>query len=207
MPFKLIDLTGMTFGRLTVIGTCGKRGRNYYWNCICSCGRSHVAKGGSLGEGSISSCGCLKKEGLTTHGLSYSRVYKIWRGILNRCKNPNDCNYHRYGAIGINVCERWLKFENFFADMGHNNGLQIDRIDNDLGYEPGNCRWATRKENMRNRSNNRMLAFRGETKCVSEWEEIVGLRHGTVNERMRLGWTADRALTTPIRRKNGNTKK
>lgn len=115
--------------------------------------------------------------------------------MVGRCRNPND---RWYGARGIAVCERWLNPENFLADMGERPSLQhtIDRIDNTRGYEPGNCRWATKKEQSRNRASNHFLTIDGETLTVAEWAERYGLKYGTVQDRLRRGWPPDRAVKT-----------
>lgn len=127
---------------------------------------------------------------------------KVWAGMLQRCGNPSAENYSLYGGRGIRVCKRWCEsFDAFYEDMGPRPGAgyQIDRIDNDGNYEPGNCRWATAKENSRNRRNNRRLTFRGETLTVAEWAERLKLTATVIYSRLSLGWSARRALTAPVR--------
>lgn len=133
-----------------------------------------------------------------------SRLVNVWNGMRQRCNNPNTVNYPRYGGRGITVCERWGKFNNFYEDMGlsYEPGLTLDRIDNSLGYTPENCRWVTAKQNNNNKRNNRLVTINGETKTLTQWCESLGLRRGTVNQRISVcGWSVDRALTTPIRRR------
>jgi hypothetical protein len=104
-----------------------------------------------------------------THGKSRTPVYRVWQSMRNRCENPKDKRYHDYGGRGIRVCERWQKFENFYADMGESMGLQLDRKDNDGNYCPENCRWATRQQQQRNRRTNQLVQINGVTLCVKEW--------------------------------------
>ncbi len=122
-----------------------------------------------------------------------SPTYNSWCGMKHRC---TDLEYQNYGGRGITVCDRWLKFENFFEDMGERpEGMTLDRIDNDGDYKPGNCRWATRKEQHRNRSDNHLLTFKGETHCMSEWAEVLRVPRDRIRGRIRNGWTVERTLT------------
>lgn len=130
-----------------------------------------------------------------------SIAYPVWRAMRRRCSDPGDISFCRYGARGIKVCERWDEsFENFITDMGDRPaGYDLDRIDNDGNYEPGNCRWVSHKENCRNRSNNRWLTFKGETRTVSEWAEVTGFGLAVVQGRLREGWSVEDVLSTPPR--------
>lgn len=156
-----IDLTGQRFGRLTVIeaGHRDPKERRLYWRCLCDCGNEHVTRGAQLRRGETRSCGCLRvdmgKAKTLTHGMSRRKtrrkVYGVWATMRRRCDNPGQQSYRLYGGRGIKVCERWHTFENFYADMGDPPaGCSIDRIDPDGDYEPGNCRWATAKEQRAN---------------------------------------------------------
>lgn len=158
---KLIDLRGKRFGRLTVRKI--QRipfAREVSWLCECDCGRTKVILGGSLRSGYTTSCGCLHKEIASRKHLIHgharkklnSPIYGSWCGMISRCTNPRNKQWDNYGGRGITVCRRWYKFKNFLADMGEAPpGLSLDRINNDGNYEPGNCRWATAKQQANNR--------------------------------------------------------
>lgn len=136
------------------------------------------------------------------HGKKRTRVYRIWSGIINRCTNPNEPAYPDYGGRGISVCDRWRAFPNFYADMGDPlPGMSIERVDNDRGYEPNNCKWATRTEQNRNKRSCRLLTMGGETKTLVEWAEQYGLKARTLSQRLIIGWPVEAAITTPIIRK------
>jgi hypothetical protein len=133
-----------------------------------------------------------------THGKTRTPIYNTWRGMVGRCNNPSDIYYHNYGGRGIAVCNEWQDASTFIAwalANGWEEGLQIDRIDNDGNYEPGNCRFVTRSENCRNMRSNRLLTFRGATKPISVWAEQLSIPEGTIRSRTRRGWTPEQALT------------
>lgn len=140
---------------------------------------------------------------VSTHGLTYTTEYEIWCGIRKRCNNPKDRLFKYYGARGIKVCERWNSFENFLADMGPRPSLKhsVDRKDNDLGYEPDNCYWATKSQQMRNTRQNRLLTFDGVTLCATAWAERLGLSVHTVRRRIREGQSTEQVLRPPDRRR------
>jgi len=195
------DLVRSRFGRLIVLSFEGRnRGTKPYWRCLCECGNETVVLGRHLISEGIKSCGCLRKERLFVHGMTGTKIYKVWRRLRQRCNNPKESRYHRYGGRGIKVCERWEKFENFYEDMGDvPDGRTIDRIDNDGDYEPSNCRWATSKEQARNRVSNRLMTYKGETKILTEWAEIFGISSHTLRGRVvELGWSDEEALTRPV---------
>lgn len=157
---KRVDLVGQRFGRLTVIARAGTRkDRAVYWSCQCECGGTTLVVSKHLLSGESQSCGCLKndllRERSTTHGATRYPEYEIWQAMIGRCSRPASSGYRNYGGRGIAVCERWRdSFEAFLADVGRRPSPlhSIDRIDNDGNYEPGNVRWATREQQVRNRS-------------------------------------------------------
>lgn len=124
---------------------------------------------------------------------------RSWDGMLQRCTNQRDPRYKDYGGRGITVCERWLKFENFLADMGERPAeTSIDRVDNSGNYTPDNCRWATRVQQQNNMRRNHLVTFEGETHTVAEWVRIKAIKHATLWARLKRGWSIRRALETPI---------
>lgn len=189
------DITGQTFGALTVIRPTAERLRTYVvWECRCECGTILKASAKTLKEGHRTSCGCKPR----AHGAN--REYRIWTDMRTRCNNKNNKRYKRYGGRGIRVCERWNSFANFMADMGPcPDGLTLDRKNNDGPYEPDNCRWAGYHEQHVNMSRNRRLTFNGRTLCMSEWAIETGIDQDTIHARLTvLGWSIDRALTEPV---------
>lgn len=149
------ELAGNRYGRLLVLERGPKSGRGQsQWECLCDCGNQKLIRGSSLVGGESLSCGCRKKEPNllnTKHGLSHTPIYRVWSSMISRCHNPNHDAYENYGARGIKVCEEWKTFEGFFASMGFPpEGLSLDRINNEIGYHPSNCRWATRSEQASN---------------------------------------------------------
>ena len=139
-----------------------------------------------------------------THGKSKTPWYKVWGGMIGRCENENSPHFKDYGGRGITVCAEWRSsFEAFERDMaaGYRAGLSLDRINNSLGYSASNCRWATDTQQNRNRRFNRLITFEGETRCVTEWAELVGIKSTTLSERLRRGWPPERALTQDVANK------
>lgn len=161
MP-KLIDLTGKKYHNLLVLRLCDKRTvhRRTVWECLCDCGNKTTVVANSLRTGNTKSCGCIQpinaSTAKTTHGHTKggkpSKVYAVWATMVQRCTNPNNKNYKDYGGRGITVCERWMKFSNFYADMGDPQPkLTLERINNEMPYSKDNCVWATRKAQAANR--------------------------------------------------------
>jgi hypothetical protein len=177
--------------------------RKAYWLFRCDCGTKVVVDANKAASGHTKSCGCLQKETTAkrnaTHGMARTRTYRAWRAMKSRCQNPNATKFRFYGGRGIEVCERWERFENFLSDMGQcGPGLSLDRIDPNGNYEPGNCRWATRLTQANNTRSNVNVTLNGDTKTIAEWCALSGLRPFTVYSRINIyGWTPERALTTP----------
>ncbi len=135
----------------------------------------------------------------TKHGMYGSPEYKTWQGMKQRCYNKSFQQYADYGGRGITVCERWMSFENFLEDMSKRpEGMSLDRIDNEKGYSKENCRWTTEYEQKRNTRRNHCITFNGETKCLQDWAESIGIKANTLINRLnRSKWPLEKALTTP----------
>lgn len=195
-----VDFIGRRFTRLTVLEfvgykDLGNRTRPQF-RCLCDCGTEVIRLYGGLHTGVTKSCGCLHRERRTKHGGTGTKVYAVWRAMHERCVNPKVRNYPNYGGRGINVCERWKDYAAFRDDMGPRpDGGTLDRINNDGNYEPGNCRWATQREQMNNVRKNVRLTFRGETRTVSEWARRLGVTRDRLYWRLKTGWPIEEALT------------
>lgn len=199
---------GQRFGKLTLIER-EKGGQK--WKAMCDCGNV-VSFQVSNGQQMCRECAAkiigAKKR---IHGESpdsnknATRLYRIWLGMKARCNNPNVEQYYNYGGRGIKVCEEWntyTKFKEWALNNGYEDKLTIDRIDVDGNYTPENCRWVTTKENSRNRRDNHLLTYNGETKTMAEWAEITGLNYHTLKRRINnYGYTVERALTEPTEKK------
>lgn len=207
---KIKNLTGHRFERITVLSFCEIRNHAVYWNCICDCGAKTIVKGSNLLSGRTKSCGCYQKDAakefMTKHGQTDSRLHNIWIQMRSRCDKPFNQAYGAYGGRGISVCAEWQSFDNFFnwsIKNGYAEDLSIDRVDVNGNYEPGNCRWATRKQQCRNTRSNRLITYCGETHCVAEWAEITGIQRDVLTARVgKLHWDTCRALTTPTKHFN-----
>lgn len=173
---KKWDITGKRFGRVEVIGYAGNDPRNNTrWLCRCDCGIEKIIRRVHLVDGTSTSCGCYQKEingsWSRTHGMTNAPTHRSWNAMLGRCNRPHNASYERYGGRGIQVCDRWKTFENFFADMSEKpKGCVIDRKDNDGNYEPSNCKWSTFAESSRNRKATKLT--------VDKVREIKRTYHG-----------------------------
>lgn len=189
---KRDDFVGARFGRLTVVSSSESDSNGHSrWLCECDCGKRIVAYGTNLKRGLTTSCGCRRTEVTSkrekTHGMYGTPLYHSWSGMLQRCKNPNDKLYHRYGGRGIKVCDEWNDFENFHrwaVENGYESGLTIDRINNDDGYYPENCRWADRITQGNNTSQNHRVTYHGISKTIAEWARLFGLDYDVLYRRI-----------------------
>lgn len=200
---------GTRFSRLVVLSHYNI-GKTHWYVCRCDCGVEKPFRYLALRSGGTKSCGCLFREWteqrkkVVKHGharwYGKTRTYAIWQGIVHRCENPSAHEAPHYRDRGIKLCERWRKFENFLADMGPRPSPDhsVDRINNNGNYEPGNCRWATRSQQARNTSRTVWLTANGETRCLAEWAEILGISHITLRSRLNRGWSADKIVNTPL---------
>lgn len=202
------EAVGKKFGRLTVIELVGRDKASAIARCICDCGKEHTTRVNSLRTGHIKSCGCMGREKtrirLTRHGESHrTSTYKTWKGMNERCSNPGHQSWNHYGGRGVKVCPEWRIYENFLRDMGRKPSAEysLDRIDVNGDYCPENCRWATPKEQARNTSANRMLTLHGKTQCVAAWAEELNIKREIIKDRInKLGWSDEKALTTPVQK-------
>lgn len=196
---QFIDMIGKRFGRLVAIRPTASKSPNgtIKWEFACDCGATVIIDGSSVRNGNVKSCGCYhsecaKKVGTAkrVHGKQPQRLYNIWCGMKARCGNPNNPKYAIYGKRGIGVCDEWVHdfgaFRDWALDNGYKDELQIDRIDVDKGYSPENCRWATAKQQQRNRRNNHMLRIGDRTVCVAECAELLGINHNTFKNWVRI---------------------
>lgn len=195
-----LDLVGKTFGRLTVTEFAGIKKQASYWRCKCSCGSEVVVAGACLTSGNTTSCGCRRvdrvREVVKKHDGNGTRLYRIWKNMRTRCRNPHFPQYKDYGGKGIDVCNGWDDFVEFkrWADShGYSDGLTIDRIDCSKGYSPDNCRWVDIKTQQRNRTSVRKI----NGKTVSEWSEISGISYNTLLSRLKK-MMLEEALSTPV---------
>lgn len=207
---KLVNLTGERFGKLTVIKRAeNAKGGISRWECQCDCGNKKIVRGNDLKRGSVKSCGCLRKTPPNTkHREAGTRLYRKWISILRRCENPKCPYYKNYGARGITVCDEWhdyLIFKKWVEETQPSGDFTIDRIDNNKGYSPENCRWANSKTQANNRRNNVLIDYQGETHNLTEWSEILGFNYKNVHNRMyRLGWSFEKSISVPIDIKKRN---
>jgi hypothetical protein len=205
---KITIEIGQKFGRLTVTGIAFKRKGFTYYLVQCECGKQTRCRKDSLYEGKQVSCGCYLREAVSarmrTHGLAGANrtpEYDCWAHMIRRCYTPSTKHFENYGGRGITVCDRWrFSFENFLADLGPRPSAahSLDRENNDGNYEPGNCRWATAKEQGNNTRRNLYLTFQGQTLTATQWAERLGLGRGVINGRIARGWSAEKTLTTPL---------
>lgn len=202
-----LHLENLRFGYLTVICENGRTNRgDVLWRCKCDCGNIILVKSVNLSHGYVKSCGCMTtnmiREKNSGHGLCDTKLYSVWGGMKSRCYDSKNREYNNYGGRGINVCEEWKKdFVSFYTwaiNNGFRDDLTIDRIDNNKGYSPDNCRWITNREQQRNKRNTIYLTYGGIEKSLSEWSEVTGISRSTIKSRMKLGWTVEEALETPV---------
>lgn len=201
MKKKQLDITGMKFNLLTAIEFVSIGNEyQYFWKFKCDCGNFKIIKKSPVTRGITRSCGCIRKEeakkATKTHGLTNSRIYKTWDGMIQRCTNPKTPSYKWYGARGISVCKDWFVFENFYKDMGDRPiGMSLDRINNDGNYEPLNCKWSTSKEQALNKRTTVKVKFNGASVSLSELCKNFSIKYSVVKKRLGRGWSLNDALT------------
>jgi hypothetical protein len=189
------DMAGQRFGKLEVVEFAGLDKWNYLvWKCRCDCGRDTLVVQAMLlrKRNGVRSCGCAKIDALkhrAKHGMSASPEFRIWAAMWTRCTNPRQSHWMKYGGRGITICERWKSFANFYADMGPKPSPEhsIDRRDNNKGYEPSNCRWATQVEQMNNTSRSAKVEYLGRVETITKWAEILGINYSSLRARYQRG--------------------
>jgi hypothetical protein len=199
MSRPIVNLIGNIYNRITVVSFDYAKNHKSYWVCRCSCGNKVTIRSDQLTGGVTGSCGCLHRDTITTHGDSNSKEYETWLRIKKRCYDPKHKSYSRYGGRGIKVCTRWFNsYDYFLLDMGRAPSPKhsIDRKDNNGNYEPSNCKWATSIEQANNRRNNLRLTYKGETRNLRQWCDILNLNYSTTFSRLRIGWTVEMALSS-----------
>lgn len=205
---KLIDLTGQTFDKLTVVERVKSSNKNAKWRCDCECGKTVEVFGIDLKSKKTRSCGCIHSEQLAQrnhkHGLAHDRLNNILRAMKQRCYNPKAKFYCNYGGRGIKICPEWLDKENGLENFynwaianGYKDNLTIDRIDNNGNYEPSNCRWATPKEQGNNTRANHLITYNGKTQTLTQWANEKRVKRCTLQMRLKRGWTIEKTLNTP----------
>ena len=189
------DLTGKKFSRLTVVSLAGRKGKRIAWNCVCECGKEKVIAGTHLVSKLTVSCGCYHREKLIKNNpkkRSYStksRIYRLWEGMRRRCRE-SDVNAEYYFKRGISICKEWDSYESFHdwaVNNGYDDSLTLDRIDNNKGYFPENCRWATMKTQCNNRRTCHFVEYKGQRKTISEWADNFNVSYGTMYGRVKYG--------------------
>ena len=201
---KCHDLTGKRYGNLTVISKSAPINGRSNWLCKCDCGNETIVRTSNLESGHTKSCGCYKRmreiEANTVHGLSNTRIHRIWDNMKTRCLNKNSPAFRFYGGRGITICEEWLndrsKFFEWALSNGYSDNLTIERIDNDKGYYPDNCAWVTKEMQYKNKRQNIMITYDGKTLCAEDWSKVTGIPSMTIRWRYKHGWSAERTLTT-----------
>lgn len=208
MKTPWIPEQGARFGRLVVTGAEERRAGGYWFvECTCDCGTVKMVGCTLMRSGNTTSCGCAHREMVSNrarvHGGTGMRLYKVWLGMRQRCSNSAKSDYSYYGGRGISVCDEWSDFtvfQEWAQESGYDDALTIERVDNDGSYSPENCRWATRKEQARNRRSNHVLAALGEEKSLDDWvaDSRCAVGRTTLSSRVNgLGWEHERAIMTP----------
>ena len=203
MGKPLADIKGQAFGRLTVLERDSFVNGKTRWLCSCECGKQVSVIGQLLRNGKTKSCGCLRADRASEVAFKHggyvgckpSRTMRIWKNMIQRTCNPNCRMYSRYGGAGIGVCESWRTFERFLSDMGQApDDLTLERVDNNKGYSPDNCKWATYTEQNRNKSSSKNLTLNGKTQVAVAWIQELGLTDSKVYKRIRRGWSDEEVL-------------
>lgn len=205
-----IDITGNKYNSLTAVRFHHKaqkeQDKPHYWVFRCDCGNEIVARKNAVTSGNTKrckECSYALAKLRTTHGFAGSRLYREWAGIIQRCENPKSTSWMRYGAVGVTVCDEWHSFAPFMRwalQNGYSENLQIDRIDINGNYEPSNCRWVSMREQANNKKTTVFVQYNGEQIPLSFLAQRIGMKYHTLHTRLfKLGWSVERATSTPVR--------
>lgn len=208
MGKERVNIIGKKFGRLTVLEYSHNVGYTRFFLCQCDCGKKKTVAKNNLTTGKQVSCGCLRAERLGNLNRlpeGYLRLGKIFHAMKYRCYDPRSNRYPRYGGRGITICDEWLNdmdtFRSWAIQNGYRDGLSIDRINNDEGYCPENCRWVDKSDQLSNFSRNVIVEFNGKSQTIAQWGKELGIPRSTLHNRLRVhGWSVERALTEPVRK-------
>ena len=201
-----LNLVNHTFGRLKVTDFAYSKNGRSFWKCKCECGNKKIIIGKDLCNGRINSCGCLRVETsrsrMTTHGATNSRLYHIWTAMKQRCETSKKEKFIKdYQNRGIKICTEWhdfAVFQKWALKNGYKDNLSIDRIDNNKGYYPENCRWADNITQANNKRNNRWLTYNNKTQTIAQWARELGMNYNTLDQRIRMGWSVEKAFNKPM---------
>lgn len=194
-------------GKLTYLEEQKSVNGRFCVKVLCECGTVKFMDKYYFNSGKAKNCGCIKNMDISD---SKTKLYKVWSNMKYRCHNKNSPFYHRYGGRGIKVCEQWLsnfkEFKNWSFNNGYRDGLSLDRIDNNKGYYPENCRWVNQTIQNRNKENNIWLTHEGRTKLLIDWSKELGIEPNILHDRIRAGWTIKEVLTTEVRKSKAGEK-
>ena len=202
----MVSIVGKRYNKLTVIRKTSEKSHNsYLWECKCDCGNITLVKKWNITSGNTKSCGCLKLNSVkkmnrinTTHGMSRSKLYRVWESMKRRCDNSKTERYASYGGRGITYCKEWSKFENFYGwakANGYEEGLSLDRIDVNGNYEPSNCRWIPLKKQAYNKTNSRKVSYNNKELTIAELANKTGKPYHLIYQRIiKLGWDVEEAI-------------
>ena len=207
--YKRLTNIGDRYGNVVVLSFKYKKDGRDMWECQCDCGKIFIARGSNLRSGNTKSCGCNFRKNARLYHIKHnncnSRLYHIWHSIKQRCLDKNRPEYNRYGGRGITICNEWINDFQAFYDWamanGYQDNLSIDRIDNDRGYFPENCRFVTRDVQQNNTRYNHKITIDGETKNITQWAREYNLNVSTLWLRIKKGWSKDRLLIPSKKRK------
>lgn len=206
---RKLDLTNQRFNKLVALEYSHKKGSKVMWKCRCDCGNITYVSVSNLRCNRVISCGCYKLEEFskrfTKHNQRHTKLYEIWKSMKRRCFNSKNAAFHNYGGRGITVCDDWANdFSTFYVwsmQNGYSEGLSIDRIDNNGNYEPSNCRWVDKLTQANNTRANHFVSYNGQKLTVAQLSKKTNMPYQTLLHRINKGWTIEKAITTPIKKR------